>query len=427
VPNILVPALLAPLGVLALLALFLRGSSRAIVALVVALVGFLTAVAALHVQLATTGSVVAPIWPGTALSLYWLGIVGAAVLALSAIGRAAIYPVWVAILALGVVVIPLAIALPFGKSSVASSDGRTMPAVVTAKAAAQPRVGTLRITPEPGGGVGAELVRGGGETLDVQSTLSSTERGLTSAQSDLANLAGNLASQSGFDATSRMKELGIDFVLLAPPATVFDQKPSEPAKVTSSRASTALDSNPVLVPVGSTAAGQLWAFDRGTTVVPPAARIPTDAGGFWRVIVLVLQGLVIGLTLLLSIPTVRSADRVAELNARRPKRHGRHGSPDEAVAPQDEPEENHEGAVVHETVPDSAGEPAEEAAVEAGDSPAAERAAEPEPEPEPEPTPEPEPEPTREPELVTTPTTLEEGLDETIIRPHREPEGDVRG
>lgn len=435
-PNILIPLLLLPLGVLALLALFLRGSSRAIVALLVALVGFLTAVAALHIEVATTGSTVVPIWPGTAISLYWLGIIGAAVLALSAVGRAAVYPAWVAILALGLAVVPVAIALPAGQSSVAKSDGRTMPAVVTAKASTQPRIGTLRITPEPGGGIDAELIRGSGPTLETQSTLSSTERGLSPNQRALAALAGNLASKSGFDATGRMRDLGVDFVLLAPPATAIGETDtSGPAKATTIRASTALDSNPILVPVGTTTSGQLWAFDSGTTVVPPAARIPADAGGGWRVIVLLVQGLVIGLALLMSLPTVRSADRVAELNARRPKRR-RSRDEDAAVTPDDEPDADEDASVPAESVPDYDGEPEEEAAVESADDI---------PEPETESTPiveaPQEAEPTRETattpasfehthprhERVTTPTTLEEGLDETIIRPPRGPEGGARG
>ncbi|MFJ8895818.1 glycosyltransferase family 2 protein [Leifsonia sp. NPDC102414] len=478
-PNVIVPILLAPLGVLAILALFLKGSSRAIVALVVALVGFLSAVTALHVQVAVAGSTVVPIWPGSALSLYWLGLIGAAVLALSAIGRAAVYPAWVAILTIAIAAVPSAIAMHDGQSDVVASDGRTMPAVVTAKAATQPRTGTLRITPQPDGSISAELVRGAGQTLDVQTTLSSTERTLSSGQKDLATLAGNLSSQSGYDGSATMKRLGIDFVLLAPAAVELNQtsntpRPvSEPAKVSGTRASTALDANPLLAPVGATVSGQLWAFDRGTSVEPKAAIVPADAGGIWRLIVLLVQGIVIGITLLMAIPTTRSADRVAELNARRPKR--RHGGEDDGVVtPDDEPEAPKDGeeAVADETLSEYEAEPDDEASVESAEEeteperePQAEPAQEPEPQPqvepvqepepeqEPEPDPDPEPEPERdaepqpettaepepEPEskpaatddaLVTTPTTpttLEEGLEETIIRPRRGTEGGDRG
>jgi hypothetical protein len=335
-----------------------------------------------------------------------------------------------------------------GVAIVQDSDGRTMPAVVTAKASTQPRVGTLRLTPQPDGGVAALLIRGSGQTLDVQTTLSSTERRLTSAQRKLAVLAGNLASQSGYDGSSTMKQLGVDFVLLAPPATSLDARTAQPeAKATGDRASTALDGNPLLAPVGVTGSGRLWAFDRGTAAEPAAALVPADAGGMWRTIVLLVQGLVIGIALLMSIPTARSADRVSELNARRPT--GRHGADAEAVMPDDEPE-RHDGdpAPADETLSEYEAEPGDEASVEAAeDELPAEAEGTSEPEQEQEPEREPEAEPDQEPEAEPDPaphrsstddmafagsyqhgeTTLEEGLDETVIRPRREWEGADRG
>ncbi|GIT81043.1 hypothetical protein LLS1_27120 [Leifsonia sp. LS1] len=494
-PTLVVAVLLAPLGILALLALFLRGTVRAIVALVVALTGFVTAVAALHLQVAVTGGTVVPIWPGTAVSLYWLGLTGAAVLALSALGRAAVYPAWAGIVAIAIVATPVALMAHRDDAVVSESDGRTMPAVVTAKASTQPRTGTLRITPQPDGGIAAEVVRGSGQTLDDQSTLSTTERSLTADQKRLATLAGNLASRSGFDATSQLKQLGIDFVLLAPPATALDEGASTTASATSTRATVALDANPVLSSVGTTSSGALWAFDRGTSTVPPAAQIPTDAGGIWRVLVLLVQGIVIGVTLLLSIPTTRSADRVAELNARRAQ--GRGGDDDiTAVEPDDRPDAPVAGeeTIAEESLDEYEAEPEDEAAVESADEDEG-RAVEPEPEPglepepesdpghEPEPENGPEPEsapvipalpptppaeqrtgadrvpvvgpapvavalpdapeqdtavaggatpssesrlPTRPVPVVDEPTTLDDGLEETIIRPRRvtEPGGD---
>ncbi|RDV45542.1 hypothetical protein DOE76_06850 [Leifsonia sp. ku-ls] len=466
--NIVVPILLAPLGILAILALFLRGTVRAIVALLVALTGFLTAVAALHLQLAVTGGTVVPIWPGSALSLYWIGLVGAAVLALSALGRAAVYPAWVAIVTLAVVIVPVGIASLNGTAVVAESDGRTMPAVVTAKAATQPRVGTLRIVPQPDGGIRADLVRGSGSTLDGQSTLADTERRLTAGQEDLAQLAGNLASRSGYDATTQLKKLGIDFVLLAPSETALGEADASAAEATRSRAAVAMDANPVLSSVGTTASGRLWAFDSGTSEVPAAARIPADAGGIWRLVVLLVQGIVIGVTLLIAIPTSRSADRVSELSARRPHRR----KDDElAVEPDDEPDEPDVAAdgVADESVDEYVAEPEDEAVVESADlpepAPAGEAAPVAEPAPAAESAPageqapsgepdtvgeprdavpaqehEPAPQPSpaneddhpveREAERVTTPpapTTLEDGLEETIIRPRRSFDGGDRG
>ncbi|WP_158862789.1 glycosyltransferase [Leifsonia sp. AG29] len=484
-PSIIVPILLAPLGVLALLALFLRGTVRAIVALAVALAGFVTAVAALQLQAVSLGSAVVPIWPGAAVSLYWLGLIGAAVVALSALGRAAVYPAWAAVVALAMLATPSAIATLNHTAVVRATDGRTMPAVVTAKATTQPRTGTLRITPQPDGGISALVVRGAGATLDQQSTLSSTQRGLTSQQKELATVAGNLASRSGYDASARLKELGIDFVLLAPPAPVrADAVPASPAapasataaedaaraEATRTRAAVALDANPILTGVGSTGDGQLWAFDRGTAAVPTAAAIPADAGGIARLIVLLVQAIVFGATLLLAIPTTRSADRVSELTARRPRRRGG-AEPEAAVEPDDEPEETPpgEGGIADETLDDYDPEPEPEQAVESSEAEEAERVKESEAdgagpqadaveEPQADAVEEPQADAVEEPQADAVeeaqaepladadsdpatgrryeyaaapahgaPTTLEEGLDETIIRARPANQGERRG
>jgi GT2 family glycosyltransferase len=478
-PTLAVAILLAPLGILALLALFLRGTVRAIVALLVALAGFVTAVGALHLQVAVTGGTVVPIWPGSALSLYWLGLTGAAVVALSALGRAAAYPAWVALVAIGVAVAPTAIATHNGQGPVTASDGRTMPAVVTAKASTQPRTGTLRLIPQPGGGIAAEVVRGAGRTLDDQSTLSTTQRTVTEDQRDLATLAGNLASRSGYDATKQLSALGVDFVLLAPAATTLGGGDTAAADATTTRTTVALDANPVLASVGSTAAGRLWAFDPGTTEVPAAAQIPADAGGTWRLLVLLVQGIVIGATLLMSIPTTRSADRVAELTARRALG-GRHDRGAVVVEPDDQPERPAGGdeTIAQESLDEYDAEPVDEAEVESADEDdARERATEAEQGLEPERVPEPvaaqdaepeqvaaqdaepeqvaeqaaepkqaaEQEQDAEPEQAAEPvaerqavaqddralsdqqSTLEDGLEETIIRPHRVTEGGDRG
>lgn len=470
--TLIVPILLAPLGVLAILALFLRGTVRAIVALLVALAGFLTAVAALHVQIAVSGATVVPIWPGSAVSLYWLGLIGAAVLALSAVGRAAVYPAWVAIVTLTIAIVPVGIATLTGHSDVQESDGRTMPAVVTAKAATQPRTGTLRIVPQGQGGIRAEIVRGSGQTLDDQSTLADTQRSMTADQRALAQLAGNLASRSGYDASAQLKRLGIDFVLLTPAETALPGQDDAAGVATRSRAAVAMDANPLLAPVGITSSGRLWAFDRGTSDLPAAAQIPADAGGIWRVLVLLVQGIVIGLTVLMAIPTTRSADRVSELSARRPDRRRRDEA---AVEPDDEPGEPAVAdGVAAESLDEYEAEPDDEAVVESADVddiPETEPVAESEPVADVEPVPDVEPvvdvEPAaeREPEpespveradeapesaedphaeldrpgfhdaerpaerVMTppAPTTLEDGLEETIIRPRRTSDGGDRG
>ncbi|WP_041767130.1 glycosyltransferase family 2 protein [Leifsonia xyli] len=429
-PNILVPILLAPLGVLAVLALFLRGTVRATVALLVALAGFLTAVAALHIEVAAQGATAVPIWPGSAVSLYWLGVIATAVIGLSALGRSAAAPVWVAIATIALVAIPFPVALHSGKAAVTASDGRTMPAVVAAKAATQPRTGTLLLTPQPDGGVRAVVVRGSGATLDAQTTLGSTRLALTGTQRELATLAGNLASRSGFDPAPQLRRLGIDFVLLTPSAAAIDQTAADTAtgQATQSRTAIALDANPVLASVGETAAGRLWAFDRGTSTVPAAALIPPNAGGIWRLLVLLAQGIAVGATLLMAIPTVRSADRVSELIARRSSGPGDEPDPEEpdAVEPDDErePVAEAESSIAGETLEEWEAEPDDEAVVESADEDEARAAAEPEPEPEPSRHPAPHTggrvdsvSDARAPQAADGPVAmLEAGLEETIVR-----------
>ncbi|WP_345763844.1 glycosyltransferase family 2 protein [Diaminobutyricibacter sp. McL0608] len=320
-PSVVVAVLLAPLAVLALLSLFLRGSARAVVALVVALLGFATAVAATLVSVSVSASVAVLIWPGAGVSLYWLGLVSAAVIGLGPVGRFAALPAFATLATIAIAAAPAAIAMPVGASSVQATDGRTLPAVVTANATSAPRTGTLQLTAQPNGGIAAVLLRGAGATLSGQSTLSSTDRTLSTDEQSLATLAGNLASQSGFDPTPELKSLGIDYVLLAPASTSIDSKAATPAaKATSLRATIALDADAALVPVGRTATGALWGFQRGTTDVPPAAQIPPDAGGVWRTIILIVQAVVIGLILLLSIPARRTYESLIAESIRRPKR-----------------------------------------------------------------------------------------------------------
>lgn len=70
------------------------------------------------------------------------------------------------------------------------------------------------------------------------------------------------------------------------------------------RVSSALDGISELTSVGNTAFGLLWRTDLG--VLPAstlASAVPANAGGVATIMVLIVQGLVIGVTLLLAIPT----------------------------------------------------------------------------------------------------------------------------
>ena len=158
----------------------------------------------------------------------------------------------------------------------------------------------MRLTPDADGSLRATLERGRGVTLDEQSTLADTAETLSADEEQLAEVAGNLASRSGFDPDAAIREFGVSFVLLDAPSA--DAERAEVA--TAERARTALDGNAALIAVGETDFGVLWRFVDAEADAP-AAQIPADAGGWLAVLITVIQLVVLGATLLLSIPTGR--------------------------------------------------------------------------------------------------------------------------
>ena len=114
----------------------------------------------------------------------------------------------------GAAVAPLIAAPVLGTTQVAKSDGRLLPALVTAEAAAHPGVGTLVLDPQQDGSVAAVVDRGFGTTLDETSTLWSTRRSVDESAHALATLAGNLSSRSGFDPVPGLATFRVEFVLL---------------------------------------------------------------------------------------------------------------------------------------------------------------------------------------------------------------------
>ena len=188
---------------------------------------------------------------------------------------------------------------------------------VNAEALTDPRVGTLIIQPQPDGGILASIVRGSGVTLDDQSTLASTATTLTSGEQALADLAGNLVSRSGLDAAGPLAEYGISFVLVRPPALEpalpgVTVSPTLDAQATELRANTALNGNAALTQVGETAFGQLWRYEAATS--GDAGVIPADAGGLVGLITVIVALVVIGATVLLSIPTGAGREAVRQAN-----------------------------------------------------------------------------------------------------------------
>ncbi|MEO6114996.1 MAG: glycosyltransferase family 2 protein [Pseudolysinimonas sp.] len=299
--GVLAPAvLLAPLAALALLAIFLPGSRRAIPATIVALLGLITAVASAQLAIATSGADLVTPWPGAGLSLYWLGLVGAAVVALDALGSARVVVGIVVFVTAGAAVVPLLVAPVLGTSAVAKSNGQLLPALVTAEAAAHPGVGTLVLEPQQDGSVAAVVERGLGTTLDETSTLWSTRRSVDSSAQTLAALAGNLSSRSGFDPVPGLATFRVEFVLL--PAAEGN------AAAVRQRVAEALDATPALSPVSDTQVGTLWRVPSYADAPAPATGLTNTAGA-----ILIGQALVILLALLLAIPTARRRRVVTEV------------------------------------------------------------------------------------------------------------------
>jgi GT2 family glycosyltransferase len=301
--------LLVPLVLVALSAFLARGIRVVLLAAAVVVGGFVTAFAATRISVAVAGDEAIAVWAGAGLSLAWLGMVVAVVVAVDALPR--FRAGLVALLAVCVVVAaaPTLGALATGTATAGTAAVRSVPAFVEAEAEVDPRVATLRMEPIESGALRATLVHGTGETLDDQSTLAQTRVDLSEDEEELAVVAGNLASRSGFDADAAVREFGVSFVLLEPGL-------DDEADATAARARVALDGNPALTPVGETDFGTLWRFVDAEADAP-AAQIP-DTAGWPGNLIIGVQLLVLLATLLLSIPT--GAGREADRRRVRPKR-----------------------------------------------------------------------------------------------------------
>ncbi|RWZ68540.1 glycosyltransferase family 2 protein [Labedella populi] len=322
------PLLLAPLAVLALAGLFVRGQRRTLVLLGVALLGLGTAVLAGSLTIASIDGVLVAVWQGTALSLYWLGLGGAAVSGLEGLGRRGAVPAVVAAVALALVVVPLAAAKPLGTSVVTAGSGRTVPAYVDAAAGEDRRIGTLQITPLADGSIAVRFLPGRGDVLDGQSTIVRTADPTRETDARIAELAGNLVSRSGLDTAPELAALGIDYVLLATePASIAEAEAeaaeanpgdalADPAPTArgpvdlTADAIAALTANPAVDYVGPTDAGELW-----RNVAAAERPAPTSVDPFWSRAVPVAWAVVFLLALLIAVPT--SASR--EAARRRPR------------------------------------------------------------------------------------------------------------
>ncbi len=302
-PTWWVPLLSIPLALLALAAPLTQRWAAGTTLLIVTALGLGTAFAAVGVSVAFSQSVTVPLWPGTGLSLAWLGALGGALVALDAglAPRVALLRGIAAALVLAgsaVLAVPSLTALARGESTVANGPASTLPAFVAAEGRDDPDVGTIVLTPQDGGGVAAQVVWGASETLGGQTTLLSTRTEASAEDDRLADLAADLVTPSSADVVEELGGAGIGFILLAPAA----QPETDAARTMRLSAMTALGQRDTVVVVGDTAKGALWRVVADVADRPQeAASVAALAG--W---IGVAQLAVFGVALLLAVPTATS-------------------------------------------------------------------------------------------------------------------------
>ncbi len=297
------PLLAAPVALLALMAPLTQRWAAGIALLVVAALGLATAFAAVGISVAFAQSLAAPLWPGTGLSLAWLGALGGALVTLDiglAPRLAAVRGLAAAIvmLALVVLALPSLTSMARGTALLTNGPASTLPAYVSAAGREDPDVGTIVMTPQNDGGVSSRIVWGGSETLDGQATMIATRTDATPADREVATLTANLVTSAADDVVGDLAAHGVSFVLLAPRA----EPESETARAFRLSAATALDQRDGLDAVGETAKGVLW---RVTPAVEARSAAPASVHDLARAIA-AAQLAAVAVALLLAIPTAAS-------------------------------------------------------------------------------------------------------------------------
>ncbi|HWM15964.1 MAG TPA: glycosyltransferase [Microbacterium sp.] len=301
-PTWWVPLLAAPVAILALMAPLTQRWTAGIALLVIAALGMATAFAAVGISVAFAQAMPVPLWPGSGLSLAWLGALGGALVTLDiglAPRLAAVRSLVAAVvmLALVVLALPSLTAMARGTSLLTNGPVSTLPAFVHAAGKEDPDVGTIIITPQNAGGVSSRVVWGGSETLDGQATLLTTRSTASAADEEVASLTANLVTSADDDVIDELAAHGVSFVLLAPAAPE-----SEVARMFRLSATTALNQRDELDAVGETAKGELW---RVTQPVDPRGDAPASAHNLARAIA-TGQLVAVAIALLLAIPTTAS-------------------------------------------------------------------------------------------------------------------------
>jgi hypothetical protein len=298
-----VPILLAPVALLALFAPSTRKTWLAVASLALAAAGIVTAVVDLGARYSVVDGVRIAVWPGSALSLAWLGAIVACAIAIDGVrrGRRSIAALVIACAAIAIV--PQATALHRGDTPLHSGSDSTLPAYVSAQARAAGDVSTLILTPLADGSVEAKVVWGTSETLGGASTLERTAIAVSDDDVAISQLAGAIVSGSSSTVIDDVRAAGITFVLLRE-----QDSPGTDQRVMALTAQASMDQRAGFARVGETPRGVLWSVEE-----PPSARSGMDAGETtvaW--FTGIGQGLVLLVALLLAIPTRRTRDQARQ-------------------------------------------------------------------------------------------------------------------
>ncbi|OCG73894.1 glycosyltransferase [Microbacterium sediminis] len=294
-----------PVGALALAAPVTARWRAGSGTLVIAALGLLTASLAAHIQVSYAAGSPVPLWTGAALSLAWLGALGAAGVTLDTAPAPRALRVGAGLLAaacVAVLAVPALTAVHRDAAAIADGPTSTLPAYVGAQASTLPGLGTLVLAPRDDGSLAASAVWGESETLGGQSTLSATATALTDSDRRLAELAGDLVSSIGDGPTETLRQAGLRFVLLA--GTADDVSDAERAMRFAS--ASALDQRAGFVRVGQTPRGTLWRLDSEPAPRPEMSAEEHAAAAT----ALTAQLAALAVALLLAVPT-RATRRAA--------------------------------------------------------------------------------------------------------------------
>lgn len=287
--------LLAPLALCALAALTTARWRVGAIGVTVAVLGLVTALWAPGIVVSFDQGTGVALWPGNGLSLAWLGVVFAALVALSAGIRitssraAAALVIGGAVLACAA---PALLAPARGDMLLQNGPVTTLPAFVAADTRGDLSRATLRLTARGEEQLTLRTVWGSSDALGAQSTLVNTAT--VPVGDDIADLVVLLIAETGEDVTDELVGHGIHYVLL-------ETQDNPGAQALFVQASSALNQHAGLVRVGETDRGTLW---RVRAEAVPVGLDAAEQARSRQITAGILT--VLGVTLLLSVPTPAS-------------------------------------------------------------------------------------------------------------------------